>query len=237
MEHESESGVSELDGHADLAGAHEAAQATGASASRATQEQSLLQALARAEAGLTLEPDAAEGEEHLLFWLGASPYLVRLTELREVLPSVPPHVALPFSPQWLLGIFPMRTTLVALVDPAPTLLSDADAAQRLAMLDAQRATPPHRIGQVESPRALVVGEGDDLLALLVDHIGDICLLRAEDQMDAQQHGAASGIPGAAQEYVAGVYSIAGLKRAAQALRMGPLCADIFAALEERPAHE
>ncbi|HEY7975171.1 MAG TPA: chemotaxis protein CheW [Ktedonobacterales bacterium] len=217
-----------------------------ASGRGAEQEQALLRALERAEAGLTLTPDPAEGEEYLLFWLGEAPYLVRLADLREVLSGLPPHVALPFSPQWLWGVFPLRTELVALVDPSPTLLHGPEAARRMARAERLRPASAHTlIGQVEAPRALVVGEGDHLLALVADRIGDICLLRAEDAEDAGEAGergrsaravgasAAAALPA----YVAGAYPIAGLNRPALALRIAQVCVDIFAAIEERPAHE
>jgi chemotaxis signal transduction protein len=201
----------------------------------ATQEQALLQALARAEAGLTLEPDAAMGEEHLLFWLGETPCLVRLAELREVLPSLPPHVALPFSPAWLWGVFPLRTELVALVDPTPTLLHGPEVARHMANASTWRTGPVSGVGQAPAPRALVVGEGDHLLALVADRIGDICLLCADDQQAPDQTGTAGADP--LPVYVAGAYQIAGLARPALTLRIAQLSDDIFAAIEERPAHE
>lgn len=217
---------------------------TGMSAEQAAeQEQALLRALERAEAGQTLAPDPADGEEHLLFWLGQTPYLVRLADLREVLPGIPPHVALPFSPQWLWGIFPMRAELVALVDPTPTLLHGPEAARHMTRAVGGNAAvaPASALGRLETPRALVVGEGDHLLALVADRIGDIYSLRAEDAEGADGAGDAGGQPraldGALPAYVAGVYPIAGLGRPALALRIAQVCGDLFAAIEEQPAHE
>ncbi|HEY7851186.1 MAG TPA: chemotaxis protein CheW [Ktedonobacterales bacterium] len=217
-----------------------------ASGRESEQEQALLRVLERAEAGLTLTPDPAEGEEYLLFWLSEAPYLVRLADLREVLPGLPRHVALPFSPQWLWGVFPLRTELVALVDPSPTLLHGPEAARRMTRAEHLRpASANALIGQVETPRALIVGEGDHLLALVADRIGDICLLRAEDAEDAGEAddgkppartgraSAAAALPA----YVAGAYPIAGLNRPALALHIAQVCGDIFAAIEERSAHE
>jgi chemotaxis signal transduction protein len=210
------------------------------SAQAATQEQTLLRALERAEAGQTLATDPAEGEEHLLCWLGTTPYLVRLADLREVLPGLPPHVALPFSPQWLWGVFPLRAELIALVDPLPTLLHGPEAARHMthAASASLPTAPASAVGRPETPRALVVGEGDHLLALVADRIGDIYPLRPEDAGDAddQSHrapAAAHALPA----YVAGVYPITGLERPALALRIAQVCDDIFAALQERPAHE
>ena len=199
-----------------------------------------MRALERAEAGQTLATDPAEGDEHLLCWLGETPYLVRLADLREVLPSLPPHVALPFSPQWLWGVFPLRADLVALVDPSPTLLHGPAAARR--MTGAAGAGLPRTTtsaaGRPDSPRALVGGEGDHLLALVANRIGDIYPLRPDDAGDANDPAyapvaAAQALPA----YVAGVYLIAGLERPALALRIAQVCDDIFAALQEQPAHE
>jgi chemotaxis signal transduction protein len=208
------------------------------SAQAATQEQMLLRALERAEVGQTLATDPAEGEEHLLCWLGTTPYLVRLADLREVLPGLPPHVALPFSPQWLWGVFPLRADLVALVDPSPTLLYGPEAARRMIHAASLPTAPASAVGRPETPRALVVGEGDHLLALVVDRIGDIYPLRPEDAGDADDQGRpATGDAHALPAYVAGAYRITGLERPALALRIAQVCDDIFAALQERPAHE
>lgn len=212
-------------------------------AQAATQEQALLQALERAEAGQTLAPDLAGGEEYLLFWLGETPYLVRLADLREVLPSLPPHIALPFSPQWLWGLFPLRAELVALVDPTPILLHGPAAAQHMtrATSASQPAVPASALGGPTTPRALVVGEGDHLLALVADRIGEIYLLGPDAAEgvgdDGQARPTAANIAGALPAYVAGAYPIAGLNRPALALRIAQVCDDIFAAIEERPAHE
>lgn len=201
------------------------------------QEQALLEALERAEAGVTSEPSReTTGEEYLLVWLGGSPYLVRLSELREALPAAPQRAALPFSPRWMWGIFPLRTDLVALVDPMPTLLYGPEAARNdLAGIDAARAAPRHDMRQAEEPRALVVGEGERMLALLVDSIGDICLLQPDDERlpELSAEEGAGPLP----RYVATRFSMPDMERAVVALRTAPLIDDIFAALEERSDHE
>ena len=105
------------------------------------------------------------GSEYLLFTCRQKPCAVPLHELREVLPSLPRTVSLPFSPPWLLGIFPLRTELLGLVDPAPILLG-ASAPER-----ASPAPPP--------TTALIVGEGDTLLGLAVTSVGDIALVHPD----------------------------------------------------------
>ncbi|HEX8729381.1 MAG TPA: chemotaxis protein CheW [Ktedonobacterales bacterium] len=179
--------------------------------------------------------DEPGGEQYLLFWLGDWPCLVRLAELREALPHVPRHVALPFSPRWLWGIFPLRTDLVALVDPIPMLTlgpetaRDADATRRAG------AAPLGVFGQVEPLRALVVGEGDHLLALLADRIDEIRVVRAEDQCPLDQPPSPSDAP--LPRYIAESYTVEGLERPALALRVSHLVEDVLAALEEQTDDE
>lgn len=190
-----------------------------------------------AHGDLTAEPGRDDAvEKHLLFWLDESPYLVRLADLREVLSAVPPHVALPFSPAWLRGIFPLRTDLVALVDPAPILFNDPeDGDRRIAHAEGARVATLSDIGRMETPRALVVGEDDHVLALLADAIGDICALRPEDQQAPDLTPTTERAP--LPQYIVGAYQIEKLGRAAWALHIPQLTEDIFAALEERPTHE
>lgn len=202
-----------------------------------TQEQTLLAALERAEAGLTLEPAHTSADnEYLLVWLGASPYLVRLAELREALPAAPQRAALPFSPRWLWGIFPLRTELIALVDPIPMLLLGPEAARRDSLdADQHRAARESSFEQPEEPRALIVGEGDQLLGLLIDRIGDICALQESDQRPSGQEAEPGAEP--LPRYITAIYRVAGIEQGVAALRMEPLIEDIFTALEEQPAHE
>jgi chemotaxis signal transduction protein len=115
------------------------------------------------------------GTEYLLFTCRQTPYAVPLHELREVLPSLPRIVNLPFSPPWLLGIFPLRTELLGLVDPAPILLG-ASAPER-----SNRESPP--------TTALIVGEGDTLLGLAVTSVGDIALVQPDALVPASSTSA------------------------------------------------
>ena len=174
-------------------------------------------------------------EEYLLFWLGDAPYLVRLVDLREALPSVPRHVALPFSPRWLWGIFPLRTDLVALVDARPTLFHGPEAARDTNSTTMPDTTLADRFNRSEAPRALVVGEGEHLLALLADRIGDICQPDPSGQRPSETLALSDAMP--QPQYVEGVYTLPGIERGVVALRIAPLVDDIFSALEERTAHE
>ncbi len=188
------------------------------------QEEDLLRALARAEAGLDTESDTPPaGDEYLLVWLQSTPCLVLLNQLREVLPSIPQHIALPFSPQWMWGIFPLRTELVALVDPWPILsgLSDTES-----LADA-------RFHADEAMRALVIGEDDHLLGLLVSQVGAIFVLNAEERIEPGRDQAAGVLP----HYVTGSFSLEGVERLALCLDVSRLANDVLSAIEEQPAHE
>lgn len=71
---------------------------------------------------LPAEGQERAGTEHLLFVCAGVPCAAPLAELREALPTMPQTIPLPFSPPWLLGLFPLRTEIIGLVDPTPLLL-------------------------------------------------------------------------------------------------------------------
>src|SRR5215469_1076612 len=83
--------------------------------------------VSRADANIEIRPPHLNGK--LLFWIGETLYASPLQTLREALPHIPAFTLLPFSPPWLLGVFPLRTDLVTLLDPQPFL---SDAAGRAA---------------------------------------------------------------------------------------------------------
>jgi chemotaxis signal transduction protein len=131
----------------------------------------------RLHSHMTQGSDVSEelaGIEYLLFSCRQTPCAAPLHELREVLPSLPRTVHLPFSPPWLLGIFTLRTELLGLVDPAPALLS---------AYANEPATP------AASPTtALIVGEGDTLLGLAVTGVGDIALVLPDQLLPISASG-------------------------------------------------
>jgi chemotaxis signal transduction protein len=127
--------------------------------------------------------DQRPGVEYLLFRCGETACAVALHQLREVLPAVPAAVPLPFSPFWLLGVFPLRTELVGLVDPAPVLLNG----------HTQVAVPrDQRLSAV-----LVAGEGDVTLGLAVRAVGDIALV---EPYEITRNSAADGPVATAYAY-------------------------------------
>jgi chemotaxis signal transduction protein len=109
----------------------------------------------------TAEVDA--GSQYLLFTCGGVRCAVALRTLREVLSHVPTTVPLPHSPPWTVGMFALRSELIALVDPAPALLG---------------ATP----GEARAPvsAVLLVGSGPRTLGWTVGDVGAIAAVRPEE---------------------------------------------------------
>lgn len=108
------------------------------------------------------EPRRQAASGRLVFWIHGKRYAGALTALREVLAVVPPFTPVPLSPPWLLGIFPLRTELVTLVEPWPFLLRGE-----------QSEATPSGDGVLSGAQALLVGENGRLVALVVDRVGDI----------------------------------------------------------------
>lgn len=108
--------------------------------------------------------DTVPNVEHLLCAFHDVRCAIALHELREVQPAVPAVVALPFSPTWLVGMFPWRTELAGLIDPVPMLLAAA----------------PSQRSSDQSPAALtatlIAGEDDRLLGLAVTRLGGVAAI-------------------------------------------------------------
>lgn len=102
--------------------------------------------------------------EQLLFWIDSRPYTAALTSLREVLSAIPKVTPLPFSPSWLVGLFPFRTDLVTLIDLRP-FLSDSISG----------VTMNAQLAPMLGEQALLIGETGRLIAFAVDRIGDIII--------------------------------------------------------------
>ncbi len=156
--------------------------------------------------------------ERLLFWLDGRPYSAALTALREALPELPTVTALPFSPSWLIGLFPLRTDLITLIDPRPFLEGARDALAA----GGQIALP-------DSGQALLIGKADRLIAFVVDRIGDITSVSAPaapspDEETARQDSAA--------RYVEFVHPPDGESHASvMALNLAALYEDVLGELE------
>ena len=121
-------------------------------------ERSLEERLDRLRAGLDEHLDAPG---RLRFWMDGHQYSAELSTLREALPALPPATPLPFSPRWLLGICPLRTDLIALVDLWAYLR------------DVQASPAPAQVEAREIEQALLIGEAGHLIAFSIDRIGEI----------------------------------------------------------------
>ena len=205
---------------------------------RGTTAELMEQLLAATQSGdITFEP--AAGTELLVFWCRGIPCALPLTALREVLPAVPSAVYLPFSPAWMLGIFPLRNELVGLVDPAPLLCGPAAAT--LARFSDQGADPAASFVDLPGMRpvrtALVVGAQDRCLAWVVDAVGEIANAPDESlQVVTESSGLAPDSPLAGTpilpRYIAGVYTGPTTGQDCVVLRADALLDDLLIALAE-----
>jgi purine-binding chemotaxis protein CheW len=136
--------------------------------------------------GGDVPPQSARGTEYLVFTCGTVECALPLTALREVLPALPDVVPLPFSPDWLLGIFPFRLELLALVDPMSLLLERPDEA----------AAPPRM--------TVIVGDEKRSLGWAVTAVGDIARVR-DEELRAVVAEMPEGLP-LRPQYIEGVYT-------------------------------
>src|SRR5215469_14863727 len=179
--------------------------------------------------------DQPAGIEYLLFACADVPCAVALKALREVRPSLPQVVPLPFSPDWLIGIFPLRTQLIALVDPAPLLLGRS-ADHAASWLMPRRSRPSLYERRVTAPlanplfptTALLVGEGEKVLAWAVTAVSDIVVILDEQIMPST----AIDIPMPAK-YVIGIYQPVQSDPSYLVLNVEMVLADLLSGLEEK----
>ncbi|HEX9035584.1 MAG TPA: chemotaxis protein CheW [Ktedonobacterales bacterium] len=129
--------------------------------------------------------------ERLRFWIDGAQYMGALNAMREALLNVPRFTPLPFSPTWLMGLFPLRTDLVTLVDLR--LLLDS--------LEGQEREYEHDLA-ADVGQALLVGEPGRLVAFRVDRIGEISTAPNEE-MDTSASD--SDVKRLASSYVERIY--------------------------------
>ena len=194
-------------------------------------------------------PEAApDGDPYLLFTCADVACAAPLAHFREVLPTLPTTVALPFSPQWMLGFFALHTELIGLVDPAPFLFESPELASisRARTLNGRVILPGSASPAVESwrlaapesgPTALIIGSGERMLALAVGGVGDMAYVQpGEIHSDLQAVGPAR-IPAA--PFHEGVYVQPDNQAAFHVLRIDVLLDALLDALIRvgTPAHE
>ena len=165
------------------------------------------------------QPDAGQvGEQYLLFRCGQTPCAVALMDLREVLPKLPAVVAMPYSPPWLLGLFPLRAELLGLVDPAPMLLSTNGQAS----YDASALS-----------MALVVEHENTALALAVAAVGDIAQVPPDELVPITP----DAVTGVLRPYALGIYVSPRGGTPYTVVDTRRLVVDLLAALSEDAADE
>ena len=183
------------------------------------------------------------GTEYLLFTCGGVECGVPLATLREVLPALPQITPLPASPEWMMGIFALRTELIALVDPASLLLESVEEQEphlhHAATYQPTSVLPTPSRGHSQPtsddiPRAaLIVGTGERCLAWAVALIGDI--LRLDDhEIAPHTRVATAGAREVRQRYVAGEYVMPQNGRRYTLLQTELVLDDVLHALEEEP---
>jgi chemotaxis signal transduction protein len=158
------------------------------------------------------------GTQYLLFRCGQTPCAVALVDLREVLPKLPAVVAMPYSPPWLLGLFPVRAELLGLVDPAPLLLTSAGQAtyERSAL-----------------SMALVAEHEGVALGLAVAAVGDIAQVPPDELVPITP----DAVTAVARPYALGIYISPRGSTPYTVVDMRQLVADLLAALHEDAADE
>lgn len=198
----------------------EASDTFAGSSSSAEAATSVVDTAALADAGTSLSGTARPAPvDYLLFACAGVACAVRLSALREVLPSCPPAVRLPESPEWLLGVFALRAELFGLVDPAPLLLPGAGATRAL-----------------DPAGALLVGTGERTLAWLVTEVGAIATARDDEVLSPGEPGEANGAgatPPIARPYLAGWLVASGSGRRHAVIEAEALLNDLLRALERR----
>jgi chemotaxis signal transduction protein len=171
------------------------------------------------------------GDPYLLFTCADVACAAPLTHFREVLPTLPTTVALPFSPSWVLGFFAFHADLVGLVDPAPFVFADPEmtgisrARTRngrviVPGLAASPNTAQRQDAPESGPTAVVVGVGERTLALAVSSVGDIAYVAQNDLDTAPSLIAPARLP--VERFRAGAFTLRDGQPAYQVLNMNAL---------------
>lgn len=195
--------------------------------------------------------ETPEGDPYLLFTCADVACAAPLTQFREVLPTLPTTVALPFSPSWVLGFFALHTELIGLVDPAPFLFDAPELASisrararngRIIIPGASTTSGENwRLAIPESgPTALIVGTGERMLALAVGAVGDMAYVQPGDVHDAiGAIGAVASARTPAARFQVGIYTAPDSRTAFHVLNVDALLDALMAALMrvEGVAHE
>jgi len=137
---------------------------------------------------------------HLRFRLASSSCLLPLDRLGGVLAERPRLIHLPYSPEWMLGVFPHRTGLVALVDPVPVLTGLSGPVEVLPPL----LFPTFGVSP-SPPPVLIVGSGERTLAWTVERITDIVYVQ-DREVDSLSELATHPSYAITPRYISGVHT-------------------------------
>ena len=97
-----------------------------------------------------------DGDPYLLFTCADVACAAPLAHFREVLPTLPTTVALPFSPPWMLGFFALHTELIGLVRSSAVPVRVTRVGEYLTRTNPQRAKYSAWLG-VSRRRKLAAG--------------------------------------------------------------------------------
>lgn len=179
------------------------------------------------------------GDEYLLFLCAGIPCAALLRVLREVLLSTPRPVFLPFSPRWMLGVFPLRMEMIGLVDPVPLLLGDLGGETPFWPADTPAPSFPTVVSSQYGARTtptLIVGAPGQTLAWLVQAVGDIARVGEDELVTAPEQIAAARLPFVTR-YVAGIYTPPAGGQQHVVLEADALMADLVEGLREKDGED
>lgn len=173
------------------------------------------------------QPTPTDGAQYLLFSCAGVECAVPLHALREALPTLPRVVPLPYSPEWMLGMFPLRAEMLGLVDPAPMLVGTSSALHERSLPSGTMSPTP-----IAPSTALVLGSGERSLAWAVAQIGAIVPIHDEEIRRQQAQAMSDEVPQVVERYNAGRYTMPESDQPITLVRADLLLEDLFTALEE-----
>jgi chemotaxis signal transduction protein len=175
------------------------------------------------------------GVPHLVCELAGTPCLLPLAHLRGVVRELAALARFPFAPNWLLGVFPYRTEVLALVDPVPFVFGReaSVAAPSYGSPSAMRAVTTALPAALDGPCAVIVGGGNRSLALRLDRAQAVVFVPeatvSAPSWDRFEEVAATGVVG---RYLAGAWTPEPGAASHAILAIERVLADLLERLEE-----
>jgi chemotaxis signal transduction protein len=136
-----------------------------------------------ASAAQTTAMHGERDPEFLTFSCAGIACAAPLVTIREALMSAPAIASLPDSPPWFLGVFQLRAEIIGAADIRQLLTGQPISGEEPPAHDAYPPLTGHE-------RAIIVGKGARSLALIVESVGDILVLRPHEVLrDLVEHPA------------------------------------------------